>query len=73
MKIQLNTDANIDGTEALAAQVRATVEHALAHFRAHITRVEVHLSDENGGKSGQHDHREKTAGLPLSGTEPAQG
>lgn len=57
MKIQLNTDINIEGTEALAAQVKATVEQALAHFSAHITRVEVHLSDENAGKSGQQDQR----------------
>lgn len=57
MKIQLNTDAHIHGTEALAAQVRATVEQALAHFGEHVSRVEVHLSDENGGKSGPHDKR----------------
>jgi ribosome-associated translation inhibitor RaiA len=57
MKIQLNTDVHIDGTEALAAQVNATIEQALGHFRAHITRVEAHLSDENGAKSGQHDQR----------------
>jgi len=57
MKIQVNTDVNIDGSEALADQVRATVEHALKHFADHITRVEVHLSDENGGKSGLHDQR----------------
>ena len=30
MKIQLNTDVNIEATEALAAQVSATVEQALA-------------------------------------------
>lgn len=57
MKIQLNTDVNIDGTEALAAQVDATVTQSLAHFGEQITRVEVHLSDENGGKRGQHDQR----------------
>jgi len=51
MKIQLNTDVNIDGTEALAAQVSATVEQTLERFSEHITRVEVHLGDENGGKS----------------------
>jgi ribosome-associated translation inhibitor RaiA len=122
MKIQLNTDVHIDGTEALAAQVSATVAQALARYSEHVTRVEVHLSDENGGKTGQHggqhdqrcmlearlegrqpvavthhaatldqavhgaaqklahlldstfgrlhDHREKTSGLPLSGTDP---
>jgi len=57
MKIQLNTDVHIDGTEALAAQVSAIVEQALERFREHVTRVEVHLSDENGGKSGQQDQR----------------
>lgn len=57
MKIQLNTDVHIDGTEALAAQVSATVEQALERFREDVTRVEVHLSDENGGKSGQQDQR----------------
>jgi len=120
MKIQLNTDVHIDGTEALAARVSATIHQALERFSEHVTRVEVHLRDENGDKSGQqdqrcmlearlegrqpvvvtnhagtleqavhgaaqklahlldstlgrlHDHREKTSGMPLSGTEPAQ-
>jgi ribosome-associated translation inhibitor RaiA len=57
MKTQINTDVNINGSEALAARVSATVEQALAHFSAHITRVEVHLSDENAGKSGPNDQR----------------
>ena len=57
MKIQLNTDAHIEGTEALAAQVNTTLKQALARFAEHITRIEVHLSDENGGKNGQHDQR----------------
>jgi ribosome-associated translation inhibitor RaiA len=58
MKIQLNTDVHIDGTEALATQVSAAVEQALARFSEHVTRVEVHLSDENGAKkSGQKDQR----------------
>jgi len=57
MKIQLNTDVHIDGTEALAAQVSATVEQALKRFSERVTRVEVRLSDENGGKSGQKDQR----------------
>jgi ribosome-associated translation inhibitor RaiA len=57
MKIQLNTDVHIEGTEALAARVQATVGQALERFSEHITRVEVHLSDENGGKSGPQDKR----------------
>lgn len=57
MKIQFNTDTHIDGTEALAAHVRSTIEQALERFSEHVTRVEVHLGDENGGKSGQQDQR----------------
>jgi ribosome-associated translation inhibitor RaiA len=57
MKIQVNTDSNIQGHEALAAQISATVEHVLKHFQDHVTRVEVHLSDQNGDKSGQQDKR----------------
>jgi ribosome-associated translation inhibitor RaiA len=110
---------HIDGSEALTAQVSATLTQALARFDGHITRLEVHLSDANGGKTGPHDqrcmlearlegrqpvavtdhaatlqqavhgagqklahlldssfgrlhsHREKAAGLPLSGTDPS--
>lgn len=57
MKIQVNTDANIEGNQALAAHVTATVEQALGRFSDHITRVEAHLSDENGAKSGPRDQR----------------
>jgi len=57
MKIQLNTDGNIEGTEHLAAHVNEIVEGALSRFSERITRVEVHLSDQNGDKTGQHDKR----------------
>ena len=57
MQIQINTDRNIEGHEALAERVRSEVEDALDRYRAQISRVEVHLSDENAGKSGQRDKR----------------
>lgn len=57
MQIQINTDHNIQHDEALEAWVIGIVESTLAHSSDHITRVEVHLSDENGRKSGQHDKR----------------
>jgi len=57
MKIQVNTDANIEGREALVKQVGATVESALQRVQEHVTRVEVHLSDQNADKRGQHDKR----------------
>jgi len=57
MKIQVNTDTHIDGHERLATHVSATIEHALKRFSDHVTRVEVHLSDENGDKTGPLDQR----------------
>ncbi len=57
MKIQLNTDKNIQGDESVAGHVDTAVEHALGRFRSQITRIEVHLSDLNANKSGAHDKR----------------
>jgi ribosome-associated translation inhibitor RaiA len=57
MKIQINTDNNIAGREELAEQAEATVESTLGHLAEHITRVEVHLSDENSDMGGAHDKR----------------
>ena len=57
MQIQINTDNVIEGREALFAHIRSVVEHALNHESAHITRVEVHLADENGPKGGPGDIR----------------
>jgi ribosome-associated translation inhibitor RaiA len=52
MQIQINTDRNIEGREALVTQVSGVVESALSRFSDHITRVEVYLSDENSDKKG---------------------
>lgn len=57
MHIQINTDVNIEGTEALAAHVKEVVKSHLNRFSDRITRIEVHLSDQNSDKSGQHDKR----------------
>ncbi|MDP2270439.1 MAG: HPF/RaiA family ribosome-associated protein [Archangium sp.] len=57
MQIQINTDINIEGREALASQVKGVVESALSRFSDSITRIEVHLSDQNGAKPGQDDKR----------------
>lgn len=52
MKIQINSDDHVDANEAMAAEVTATIEEALSRFSTQISRVEVHLSDENAGKGG---------------------
>lgn len=57
MQIQINTDHHIEGHEALAAWATGEIKTALSRHSDHITRVEVHLSDENGHKSGTNDKR----------------
>ena len=58
MHIQVNTDHNIEGSEELTRQVEMVVEGALGRFGNRITRVEVHLTDENSSqKPGEHDKR----------------
>lgn len=57
MQIQINTDHHIEGHEALVAWATGEVKSALTRHSEHITRVEVHLSDENGHKTGQSDKR----------------
>jgi ribosome-associated translation inhibitor RaiA len=57
MKIQFNTDHNIEGGEGLAAYVDGVVDKALSPASEHITRVEVHLTDESSNKTTPHDKR----------------
>ena len=57
MKIQLNTDKNIPGDERLESYLNSLIQNELSHFSDHITRVEIHLADENGGQKGENDKR----------------
>jgi len=55
MKIQFNTDKNIEGTEMLKTFVSEKINSGLKHFVDKITRIEVHLSDQNADKGGTDD------------------
>lgn len=55
MKIQFNTDKTISGEERNETFFTAQIADAVERFRSHITRIEVHLSDENGKKEGKND------------------
>lgn len=57
MIIQLNTDKNISGNERLESYLNTVITEELNRFSDDITRVEVHLSDENGAKGGADDKR----------------
>ena len=71
MKIQINTDKNVPGHVAHAHSVETILEQVLARFSDQITRIEVHLSDENSAaKSGMVDKR-CLLEVRLAGRQPA--
>lgn len=69
MQIQVNSDKNVESGERLVAHVTGEVSRILERFSGRLTRVEVHLSDENGDKSGSLDKRCVMEARP-SGLQP---
>ncbi|CAN5598101.1 HPF/RaiA family ribosome-associated protein [soil metagenome] len=69
MQIQINTGHNIDGSETMVSATTDMVAHALRRFSDHITRLEVHVADENGPKGGENDIR-CTLEARLAGRQP---
>ncbi|WP_434675873.1 HPF/RaiA family ribosome-associated protein [Pseudomonas sp. D3-10] len=57
MQIQVNSDNHIQSSIRLEEWVRTTIESTLERYEEDLTRVEVHLGDENGDKPGPHDLR----------------
>jgi len=57
MQIQVNSDNHIESSIRLEEWVRTTVESTLDRYEEDLTRVEVHVRDENGDKPGPHDIR----------------
>jgi len=52
MTIQFNTDKNINGNEEFTAPYVAQIENEFSRYSHQITRIEVHLSDQDGNKKG---------------------
>lgn len=76
MQIQFNTDSTIEGHERLQAYFSEELQKTLSRFDDKITRVEVHLGDQNKEKFGIDDKRcmieVRLAGLnPLAVTHNA--
>lgn len=57
MEIIFNTDKNIEGKERIENYFKEQIKDDLNRFSDRVTRVEVHLSDENGAKSGERDKK----------------
>jgi ribosomal subunit interface protein len=70
MLVSVTTDNNIDGSDKMRDYVEGLVEDVLGRFRDRITRVQVHLTDENGrAKSADNDKR-CTMEARISGLKP---
>lgn len=57
MQLQVHSDNHIDGSARLAGWVRATVASKFERYDEELTRVVIHLNDENGNKAGANDKR----------------
>lgn len=57
MLIQINTDKNIEGTAEMIAHFTGLLKENLDRFDDQVTRLEVHLSDENGKKDAGDDKK----------------
>jgi ribosome-associated translation inhibitor RaiA len=57
MQININTDSTIERNTGLDEHVQSVVGSAIQRFQEHISRVEVHLSDNNSQKSVDGDNR----------------
>jgi ribosome-associated translation inhibitor RaiA len=69
VQVQLNTDTHIEGTQALATHVEGVLQVALESLVDRITRVEVHLSDQNASKPGV-DDKKCVMEARLAGRQP---
>lgn len=57
MQIQVHSDNHIEGSARLIEWVSATVSSHLERFEEDLTRIVVHLHDDNAGKAGSDDKR----------------
>jgi ribosome-associated translation inhibitor RaiA len=70
MLIKVNTDDNITNSDALKERIEATVRDVLDRFADQLTRVEVHLSDENSDKKGGSSDMRCLLEARLAGLQP---
>ena len=69
MIIQFESAHSVKANEELKAPLIAILSEKLNRFSQQITRLEVHLSDENGNKEGLNDKR-CVLEAHLEGIEP---
>ena len=76
MQVQFNSDSSVMGTENVAERIEAAVRTKIARFEERLTRLEIHVRDENGPKHGADDkactiEARPAGGKPIGVTEQA--
>ncbi len=67
MQIQFNSDSSVMGTENVAERIEAAVREKLARFEDRLTRLEIHVRDDNARKGGGDDKACMIEARPRSG------
>lgn len=70
MQVQVSTDRNINGSDSLSERIEGMVGGALERFADQVTRVEVHLSDENSREKAGNDDKRCVMEVRLAGRQP---
>lgn len=70
MLIQINTDSNLEGDDALTLRIETVVRNTLTRLSEQITRVVIHLSDENSDKKFGTEDKRCLLEARLAGLQP---
>jgi ribosome-associated translation inhibitor RaiA len=57
MLVQIHTDKNIEGGSRFSEYFTTEIKEQLARFDEIVTRIEVHVTDENGSKTSPNDKK----------------
>ncbi len=57
MQIQIHSDNHIENSDKMVEWAKQAISSKLQRFDENLTRITVHVNDENGVKAGAHDKR----------------
>ncbi len=70
MQIKIQTDNHIEGGEGLVQWATGAMREALHRYSGQISRLEVHFSDQNGGKNTSPENKNCMIEVRLEGHQP---
>ncbi len=69
MQFQFNSDSSVMGTQNVAERIENQLRQKLARFEDRLTRLEVHVGDDNARKGGA-DDKHCTIEARIRGEKP---